>query len=150
MNNKVKAEILRSTYDSQYYCLNIEDKRHGIDAGPWKIVTELNINLEDISQYKSLQKQLELSNNCAEGIATNRDYFCGRINDVAKVIGMIGKDHFSPDAILRNVQTKIKELNKYREILEFYAEKMKYRNGRQQHIVLMDDEGKRAREILEK
>ena len=34
----IKIEILRSTYDSKYYALNIDGTRYGIDAGPWKIV----------------------------------------------------------------------------------------------------------------
>lgn len=58
-SDKVKAEILRSTYDSQYYALNIEDTRHGVDAGPWEIIATLTISLDDISQYKSLQQQLK-------------------------------------------------------------------------------------------
>ena len=68
---------------------------------------KLIVCIEDEAQQKQnkidkLERQL-----CA--ITTNRHYFCERINDIAKVIGMKGKDHFSPDAILRNVTEIMQE-----------------------------------------
>ena len=97
-----------------------------------------------------------------ESLQSNRDYFCGRINDIAKVIGMTGKDHFSPDAILRNVESIQQKCKRMEKALQFYAHADNWISQETGEMVfagldtlvpkechpIMDDKGEIARQAL--
>lgn len=82
-----------------------------VEAELQEEVSRLTARVEDLTRER-------------DGIQQNRDYFCGRINEIARVLGMTGKDHFSPDAILRRAKNVAASLAECRRLaLAYFEEK---------------------------
>lgn len=91
------------------------------------------------------ERERDEARKLAENITINRNHYCERINQIAVAIGMTGKDHYSPDAILRNTQTVILERDEARAEIEALHRVL---DGRTQSLCQIRNERDEARSII--
>lgn len=79
------------------------------------LITQFHQELREAAQKADYERERLIESR--DNLQKNRDYAYTRINQIAETLGMSGKPHYSPDAVLSNTQDMMDELEKAKDKL---------------------------------